>query len=629
MLRLTKSFPFFQAQEESLASTFIAPSNGYNISVPTRNGLDNYYGPGTVFQGQLNLQLMKPIKGPCRLRVILACTQTIGDVALTSSSPGEDRARTSSSSPRASQSSDTSSTGSHKHGQYPPPRTVFAVEHILLQDMAMAIKRHTFLFTVKFPMCNFPPSFQDGDRSLVYSVHSDLTFLTQPEDPSSESMLSCAAIQIKYLPMVPTSIPKYPVIEMAQAVDQTTNQVMFKASLESEQRGFCPGETLPLNLTITNLSLTELHSIHLSLVRVISYPALASSSAPCSPGSGSASGLEAATSTIGPQPESTTVHTITIPVSKTPNSTSTWVEPLQFKLPSDLGLVPTTNKIITPLFKVDYYISVSVPVASRSAGIASWFTSAVRGPPPPVDISLVRSEGATGSDPTTNTSSTTTIRQGQRRASSGEKSGLKLNLLTDRIATLNSNMKWPTLIQLPLIPVIIGTVPYRISERQLRWPIPNYMDVNDRPCFIRDRFEEEMMQQIEHLETLMLQEGDEKEIEDLIQAAIKSVSSGESDEDESRAHARIPARFRTGGQKYRKGSMSSSGLGTPPPSPPTSSPMAMMETVMAGGSTSRSGHNTLPRMTPKRPMSPKAAGLGKELLLEMHHSKVQQTIPRE
>ncbi|KAF9280605.1 hypothetical protein BGZ74_002561, partial [Mortierella antarctica] len=234
MLRLAKSFPFFQAQEESLASTFIAPSNGYNVSVPTRNGLDNYYGPGTVFQGQLNLQLLKPIKGPCRLRVILACTQTIGDVTITSS--GEDRSRTSSSSPRASQSSDTSSTGSHKHGQYPPPRTVFAVEHILLQDMAMAIKRHTFLFTVKFPMCNFPPSFQDGERSLVYSVHSDLTFLTQPEDPSSESMLSCPAIQIKYLPMVPTSIPKFP----AQVVDQTTSQVMFKASLESEQRGFCP-----------------------------------------------------------------------------------------------------------------------------------------------------------------------------------------------------------------------------------------------------------------------------------------------------------------------------------------------------------------------------------------------------
>lgn len=158
MLRLTKSFPFFQAQEESLASTFIAPSNGYNISVPTRNGLDHYYGPGTIFQGQLNLQLLKPIKGPCRLRVILACTQTIGDIAsstTTSTSPGEDR-----SSPRASQSSETSSTGSHKHSQYPPPRTVFAVEHILLQDMAMAIKRHTFLFTVKFPMCNFPPSFQ-------------------------------------------------------------------------------------------------------------------------------------------------------------------------------------------------------------------------------------------------------------------------------------------------------------------------------------------------------------------------------------------------------------------------------------------------------------------------------------
>ncbi|KAF9401462.1 hypothetical protein BGZ94_005206, partial [Podila epigama] len=374
-------------------------------------------------------------------------------------------------------------------------------------------------------------------------------------------------------------------------------------------------ETLPLNLTITNLSLTELHTIFISLVRVISYPNL---NAPTQPG--------AATAPKNIPLESTTVHTITIPVSKTPNSTSTWSEPLQFKLPTDLGLVPTTNKIITPLFKVDYYISVSMPVASRHAGIASWFTSAVRGPPPPVDISLIPGVGGDGQAATG-----TTQKQHKGSFSSGDKGGvLKINLLTDRITTLNSNMKWPTLIQLPLIPVIIGTVPYSISERQLRWPIPNYIDVNDRPCFIRDRFEEEMMQQIESLETLMMQENDEKEIEEIIQA-IKSTSSGESDEEEGRLQSRVPERFRTGGRRYRKGSLSSSGLGTPPPSPPSSaSPMAMMETVMNGTQSGmmppRSGHNTLPRMTPKRSMSPKATGLGKELLLEMHHSKVQQTI---
>ncbi|KAG0325536.1 hypothetical protein BG004_003188, partial [Podila humilis] len=163
MLRLAKSFPFFQ-QEESIANTFIAPSNGYNISVPTRNGLESYYGPGTIFQGQLNLQLTKPIKGPCRLRVILACTQTIGDITLDDSNHNSSSNNNSrSSSPRASHSSEASSTPSnksHAHPQCPPHRTVFAVEHILLQDMPMAIKRHTFLFTIKFPMCNFPPSFQ-------------------------------------------------------------------------------------------------------------------------------------------------------------------------------------------------------------------------------------------------------------------------------------------------------------------------------------------------------------------------------------------------------------------------------------------------------------------------------------
>ncbi|KAF9409822.1 hypothetical protein BGZ94_001844, partial [Podila epigama] len=126
MLRLAKSLPFFHAQEESPAQQFLAPSNGYNITVPTRHGLESYYGPGTVFQGQLNLQLIKPIKGPCRLRVVLACTYTSGNSASLNdpnNPPASSPTASLNASPRPSNSSETSS---HK-GQIQPShqRTLF------------------------------------------------------------------------------------------------------------------------------------------------------------------------------------------------------------------------------------------------------------------------------------------------------------------------------------------------------------------------------------------------------------------------------------------------------------------------------------------------------------------------
>ncbi|KAF9363054.1 hypothetical protein BGX34_005001 [Mortierella sp. NVP85] len=595
MLRLAKSLHFFNSPpEDALAQSYLVPTNGFTISVPTRYGLENYHGPGTVFQGQLNLQLAKPIKSPCRLRVIFSCLHTIP----TADTPPTSQPSSSSSSGEVRLSSESSKHG-HALSQH---HSLFEIEHILLQDEPLQAKRHTFMFNIRFPKVNMPASMTDGDRSLMYAIHGDLVFQTNPDDALSQVTLASPAVHLKYLPLVPTSFPHYPVIEMTQVMDPYSTRQLFKATVESPQRGVCPGESTPLSLTITNSSETDLHSIHMSLVRIITYPC--PSTAPVSPTSPTAS------SSI---PEPVTVHSISIPVSRTSNRNSTWMESIQFNLPTNLGLIPTTNKVITPLYKVDYYLSVSLPVANRGTGLASWFTPAVKNPPP-VDISLVLN--ATGA--TTDNETSTTLRAGSRKNSVDKI--IKGNLHMDRISTLNSTMKWPTLIQLPLIPIIVGTVPYSVTERQLRWPIPNYLDVTDRPCFIRDRFEEEMMQHLESLETLIMEEGDDEDIENMMQAAArKSGSSGESDEDDQRARSKIPARFRNSesGHSRRKNSQSSSGLDTPPPSPPSSSPMAMMN--------SRSGTQTLP-MAGRRSMSPKSGGLGKGLLLEMHHSKVQQSI---
>ncbi|KAG0316129.1 hypothetical protein BGZ99_007037 [Dissophora globulifera] len=623
MLRLAKALPFFNSPSDDAA--FIVPTNGFQISVPTRHGLDNYHGPGTVFQGLLTLQLAKPIRAPCRLRVLFSGLHTMPlSDASSSSSSSPISPSSASSEPRLS--SESSKQG-HSKAVALQQHNLFEIEHVLVHDEPLQVKRHTFMFNIRFPKVNLPASMTDGDRFVVYSLHAELTFQTTPGDSSTQARISSPAVQLKYLPLIPTCIPHYPVIEMAQVMDPHTNQQLFKAVIDSPQRGVCPGESLPFSLTLTNSSDIELQSIQLNLIRVISYPL---TSAPASPSSSPSSASLSNNGSLTAEPS--IVHTLMIPVSKMNNKNSTWLETIQYAVPTTLGLIPTTNKIITPLYKVDYFLSVSIPIASRGSGLASWFTPSTKNPPP-VDISLIRNAAGTTATGTGAASESTAAKEGLTSRAGSRKSSvdkiIKASLHIDRISTLNSTLKWPTLIQLPLIPVIIGTVPYTVTERQLRWPIPSYLDVMDRPCFIRDRFEEEMMQHLESLETLIADEEDEDEdeIENIIQAAArKSSSSGESDEDEQRAHSRIPARFRDDGkkanrQKWNASSSSPLGLGTPPPSPPSSSPIA-------GGAGAMHHPHMLPRVG-RRSMSPKSGGLSKELLLEMHHTKIQQNIQAE
>ncbi|KAF9201725.1 hypothetical protein BGZ49_008063 [Haplosporangium sp. Z 27] len=582
MLRLSKFSFFGGTPEDALAQAFLVPTNGFNISSPTRHGLDNYNGPGTLFQGQLNLQLAKTITGPCCLRVVFSCSYTIP-------------------SSESLQNAETRLNSYSQDQKRGIQQALFEIDHILIKDEPMQIKRHTFMFNIKFPRVNFPASMMDGDLSVVFKLHGELTFQTIPGDTSTQSILLSPNVYLKYLPLVPTSIPHYPVTEMTEVMDMSTNQPLFKAVLESSQRGVCLGESLSLSLSITNFSDIELQSIHLSLVRVITYPtALASVTSNNDP-----SCISALTT------DPVTVYTEIIPISKSPNKNASWLELIHFKAHSNLGLIPTTNKVITPLYKVDYYISISLPVSGRNmSSLASWFTPSVK--IPPIDISLVHTAaGTTGTSTGVGTESGSdysNLRIGSRK-NSVEKNP-KANTLTA--------LKWPSLIQLPLIPVIIGTVSHNIPEKQLRWPIPSYLDVEDRPRFIRDRFEEEMMQHLESLETLIAEEEDEQHIEDLVQAA--KMSAFFENEDDQRSRSKIPARFRNSGAKSRrKESLSSSGLDTPPPSPPLSSHASISE------NTARTGIHSLPRIS-RRSMSPKAGGLSKELLLEMHHSKVQQSL---
>jgi len=79
----------------------------------------------------------------------------------------------------------------------------------------------------------------------MYAVHGDLVFQTNPDDALSQVTLASPAVNLKYLPLVPTSFPHYPVIEMTQVMDPYSTRQLFKAAVESPQRGVCPGRLQP------------------------------------------------------------------------------------------------------------------------------------------------------------------------------------------------------------------------------------------------------------------------------------------------------------------------------------------------------------------------------------------------
>ncbi|KAF9965017.1 hypothetical protein BGZ70_005538 [Mortierella alpina] len=328
------------------------------------------------------------------------------------------------------------------------------------------------------------------------------------------------------------------------------------------------GNSVAMVLQVTNESHVDLQSIHLALVRQISYQtqvtqptiSTASISPPPSPpsrpwsGTGTRSDHNVYTYT---SPESTTVHSATIPIAKVTNSRSSWTQQLQFRLPHHLGLLPSIDKTITPWLKIDYYIMVSIPIPQRHSSLVSRLTSGSK-KRPFMDMSVFDAPDPTATlEPSLQQPRQTVV---ERSLSAGSLSGC---------------IRGPHALQLGPVPIVISAVPTHLSDRRFKWPIPNHLEVQDKPTFVRDRFEEEMVQHLSSLESLIMEDDDLVEIISLVHPVHMSSpsSSDESDEDhaDGRVHSRVPARFRHEIRALtdRKESTDTrSGLGTPPPSPP-------------------------------------------------------------
>ncbi|KAF9581503.1 hypothetical protein BGW38_001448 [Lunasporangiospora selenospora] len=187
-------------------ASYIAPQ-GFSVSLSHQHGRPQYYSPGSVIQGQVHLVLNSVITSPCTLRIIFACHQTIAPYPPTAAAAsstqydtnqypidGHNHNHNHQSALKKSQPS------SNSRGD-----NIFEVDHILVDNATLPpYKRQTpFHFSIKLPLCSYPPSFQDGDRSVTYSIQATLSFETQQGAPNTRSEVSSPAVEILYMPLVP------------------------------------------------------------------------------------------------------------------------------------------------------------------------------------------------------------------------------------------------------------------------------------------------------------------------------------------------------------------------------------------------------------------------------------------
>jgi len=312
-------------------------------------------------------------------------------------------------------------------------------------------------------------------------------------------------------------------------------------------------------LVVDNKSQTDLQNIHLSLVRSISWagrPALHS-----------------------------TVHETTVPTARSTNRGTAWKQQLQFRLPTNIGLVPSIDETVVPSCRIQYSLHISLPTPQKYGSLVSRLRRR-----PTLDLTAIPA-----------------LSQGSSIIDS-KHSDLHFG------PAAPSSSSTPTVLQFPPIPITVGSIPSHAQGRRFKLGIPAYTEVQDQPTFVRDRFEEEMLQHLSSLESLVVDEDDEElDIGGLVRAAqrrMSSSSSGETDDEEDPDDQKIPARFR--GTVHRH-CVPKSGLSTPPSSPPRA-PSALnsdsMDWISSNGPTS-----------PQRAPIPKDRGISRDVLLGKYHGR--------
>ncbi|KAI8986534.1 hypothetical protein BDB01DRAFT_785957 [Pilobolus umbonatus] len=301
-------------------NTSISPIRSFQANISS-GGHDNpiAFGPGSIISGSLMLTLDKPLSA-YSMRVIFKCEE-----------------------------SDSSKKST----------TIFSVESVIwgevqatgVQTQCLAEGSHMYLFAIRLPHVNYPPSMSDyyfGHR-IIYTLYGVLNM------PSSDNYTN--TVPIIYLPLI-TCPPEYIAQTSRTSEVFVIENGVIETSVELIKPSYCPGDHCTLKMITNNKSDTKINHVQLML------SAISSTNSPNTPATSDQTHVQKKHILL------TESFFVSIPKQARDHH-----DIFRFQIP--IHIVPSFTNKLGKYIDISYEITISIPVTVSSHSNTSWFNSTV------------------------------------------------------------------------------------------------------------------------------------------------------------------------------------------------------------------------------------------------------------
>ncbi|KAJ2965142.1 hypothetical protein NQZ79_g113 [Umbelopsis isabellina] len=204
------------------------------LSLSLSNHSSTAFGPGSVINGSLVLELGKPTLAN-NIKVVFECSEK------------------------------------DKQNSY---HNVFTVESIVWPSSKEKIKteneieagRHMFLFAIKFPAVNYPPSLSDSNlgHSITYTLQGIFTTVNYPQVTSN-------TLPITYYPLINSreltyQNPNDDLVSQTCVFEPPNSTACIRLKAELSKPAYCPGDTIVVRTTINNPTDLKITHVQVSLI---------------------------------------------------------------------------------------------------------------------------------------------------------------------------------------------------------------------------------------------------------------------------------------------------------------------------------------------------------------------------
>ncbi|KAI8384672.1 uncharacterized protein BYT42DRAFT_563269 [Radiomyces spectabilis] len=231
--------------------------------------------------------------------------------------------------------------------------TVWGKPRSVGQTRQLTAGSHMYLFAIKLPHVNYPPSMRDtyiGHR-VEYSLQA---FLELHND--AQSCIETLAVPIMYLPLVTCNLPgRHPESKKTQTFRR--GDAVIEVNAELIKPAYCPGDLCTIKLTVNNHSDCKINNVQISLVSTATSHSLSTTET-----------NRSETPILGINHYDSKRHTVYSEnvFTSIPKYAKNHQSILQFRIPPHC--IPTTHNYVGKYLDISYEVVLSMPIMGGSVG---------------------------------------------------------------------------------------------------------------------------------------------------------------------------------------------------------------------------------------------------------------------